>query len=52
MLGLHRILVMFSSLTITTGMYNVCNTLQSLDTDIMVGCLNYLILSMGKFLVS
>jgi hypothetical protein len=42
MFGLHQILVLFSSLTITTGMYNVCNTVQSLDAYTAVGCLTLL----------
>jgi hypothetical protein len=28
---MHRILLLSSFLTITAGMYNVCNTIQSLD---------------------
>lgn len=39
MFGLHRILVLLSSLTITTGMCNVCNTVQPSDTYTVVGCL-------------
>lgn len=42
MFGLHRILVLLSSLTITTGMYNICNTVQSSHTYIVVGCLTLL----------
>ena len=42
MFGLHRILVLLSSLTITTGMYNICYTVQSSDTYIMFGCLTLL----------
>jgi hypothetical protein len=41
--GMRRILVLFSFLTMTAGMYNVCNPVQSLNVcyDIVFDMFNF-----------